>query len=85
MNKNPWLQEFIEQTDFIFIGLCATCSAISVYSIYSIYKTMSAVGDVKVVIVQLVASILGITAAILLSMMRLSFTQTAARILFIII
>ncbi|MBR6518792.1 MAG: FtsW/RodA/SpoVE family cell cycle protein [Oscillospiraceae bacterium] len=67
MNKNPWLQEFIEQTDFIFIGLCATCSAISVYSIYSIYKTMNAVGDVKVVIVQLVASLLGVTAAILLS------------------
>ena len=46
MNKNPWLQEFIEQTDFIFIGLCATCSAISVYSIYSIYKTMNAVGEI---------------------------------------
>ena len=67
MNNNPWLREFIEQTDFIFIGLCATCSALSVYSIYSIYKTMTAVGDVKVVIVQLVASLMGITAAILLS------------------
>ena len=67
MNNNPWLQEFIEQTDFIFIGLCATCSAISVYSIYSIYCTMSAVSDVKVVIVQLGASLIGIIAAVLLS------------------
>ena len=67
MNKNPWLREFIEQTDFIFIGLCATCSALSVYSIYSIYMTMNALSDVKVVIVQLGASVLGIIAAVLLS------------------
>ena len=57
MEKNPWLREFIEQTDFIFLGACAVCSALSVYSIYSIYMTMNAINDVRVVVVQLGASI----------------------------
>ncbi len=67
MEKNPWLREFIEQTDFIFLGACAVCSALSVYSIYSIYMTMNAINDVRVVVVQLGASIVGIIAAVLLS------------------
>lgn len=67
MGKNPWLREFIEQTDFIFLGACAVCSALSVYSIYSIYMTMNAINDVRVVVVQLGASIVGVIAAVLLS------------------
>ena len=68
MYKNPWFREFIEQTDFVLLGMCATCSAISVYSIYSIYMTMNAIDKVNVVIVQMIASILGILIAVLLSM-----------------
>lgn len=67
MDRHPWIREFLEQTDFAYLGLCATCSAISVYSIYSIYCTMSAVDDVKVVIVQMAASFIGIVAALLIS------------------
>ena len=67
MDKNPWLQEFIEQTDFIFLGMCGICSALSVYSIYSIYMTMSAVSNIRVVLVQMGASIIGLVAAVLLS------------------
>ena len=68
MQKNPWFREFLEQTDFAFLGLCAACSAISVYSIYSIYMTISAVNSAKTVIVQMVASFIGIAAALLISM-----------------
>ena len=67
MDKNPWLQEFIEQTDFIFLGMCGICSALSVYSIYSIYMTTSAVSNIRVVLVQMGASIIGLVAAVLLS------------------
>lgn len=67
MYKREMLREFIEQTDFVIIGMCALCNAISVYSLYSIYMTMNAISDVKVVIVQMVASALGLTAAVLLS------------------
>ena len=67
MDRNPWLREFVEQTDFIFLGACALCSTISVYSIYSIYMTMNALSDVRVVVVQLAASVIGIIAAVLLS------------------
>ena len=67
MEKNPVLREFIEQTDFIFLGMCAVCSAISVYSIYSIYQTMNAINDVRIVLVQLGASLIGIVAAVLIS------------------
>lgn len=67
MDKNPWLHEFIEQTDFIFLGMCGICSALSVYSIYSIYMTMSAVSNIRVVLVQMGASIIGLLVAVLLS------------------
>lgn len=67
MLKNEWLREFVEQTDFVILGMCAVCNAISVYSLYSIYMTMNAIGDVKVVIVQMAASIIGLIAAVMLS------------------
>ncbi|MBQ5782490.1 MAG: FtsW/RodA/SpoVE family cell cycle protein [Oscillospiraceae bacterium] len=67
MEKNPWLQEFIQQTDFILLGICATCSAVSVYSLYSIFMTMNALKDTRVVIVQMGASIIGIIAAVFIS------------------
>ncbi len=67
MEKNPWLHEFIEQTDFVFLGMCGICSSISVYSLYSIYMTMNAIGNVRIVLVQMIASIIGLVAAILLS------------------
>ncbi len=67
MYKNPWFKEFLDQTDFVLLGMCATCSAISVYSIYSIYMTMNAVDKVSTVIVQMIASILGIFVAVMLS------------------
>ena len=67
MYKNEQLREFISQTDFVIIGMCAACNAISVYSLYSIYSTMNAIDDIRVVIVQIAASIIGIIIAVLIS------------------
>lgn len=67
MQKGSWFRQFLAQTDFMLLLMCATCSGISVFSIFSIYKTMNAIETPTIVLVQLAASIIGLAAAILLS------------------
>ena len=57
----------IKDTDFSFLIICGICSAISVLSMYSIYRHMNMMTTVRPVIVQLVASLIGLVAAFLIS------------------
>lgn len=68
MHRGSWIRQFIAETDFIFLSMCAICSGISVYGIFAIYKTMNALESPKIAFVQLGASIIGMIAAVLLSM-----------------
>lgn len=63
------IRQIIKETDLIFIGICATCSALSVFSMYSIYRHMSLMDTVRPVVVQLLASVIGIAAAFIISFM----------------
>lgn len=63
------LKQIIKETDLIFIGICATCSALSVYSMYAIFRHMSIMDTVRPVIVQGIASLIGITVAFVISFM----------------
>ncbi|MEG1895473.1 MAG: FtsW/RodA/SpoVE family cell cycle protein [Oscillospiraceae bacterium] len=67
MKNNTAFRQFLEQTDFLFLAMCSLCSGISVCAIYAIYKTMNAIETPKVAFVQLIASVIGITLAIVLS------------------
>jgi rod shape determining protein RodA len=62
-NKNLLLKN----TDFALILCCGICSAISVVSLYSIYSTMNQISSLRIVIVQRVASLLGLLFAFLIS------------------
>ncbi|MBQ3008588.1 MAG: FtsW/RodA/SpoVE family cell cycle protein [Oscillospiraceae bacterium] len=61
------IKQIIKETDLIFIGICATCSVLSVFSMYSIFKHMSLMDTVRPVIVQLIASVIGIVVAFIIS------------------
>lgn len=61
------LKQIIKETDLTFIAICATFSRISVYSMYAIFKHMSLMANARPVIVQLVASIVGLILAFVIS------------------
>ena len=63
------IKQIIKETDLIFIGICATCSVLSVFSMYAIYRHMSIMDTVRPVIVQGIASAIGIAVALVISFM----------------
>lgn len=60
-------KQIIKETDMVFIAICATCSALSVFSMYSIFMHMNLLDTVRPVIVQRIASIIGIVLAVIIS------------------
>ena len=62
------LKQTIKETDLVFIAICATFSAISVFSMYAIYNHMSIMNSSRQVLVQLIASIVGIVMAFIISL-----------------
>lgn len=60
-------KQIIKETDMVFIAICATCSGLSVFSMYSIYQHMSLGLTQRQVIVQLLASVIGIVLAVIIS------------------
>lgn len=62
------LKHIIKETDLAFIAICASCSALSVFSIYSIYKHTALLDNIRIIIVQLLTSVLGIVIAFIISL-----------------
>ncbi len=63
------ITQIIKETDLVFMGICITCSAISVFSMYAIYRHMSLLDTVRPVIVQFIASAIGVVRAFVISFM----------------
>ena len=61
------LKDIFKEIDTPFLAVCATCSAISVFSMYAIYNHMSIMSSSRQIVVQLIASLLGIVMAVLIS------------------
>ena len=61
-------KQIIKETDLVFIAICCTCSGLSVFSMFSIYKHTSLLDDIRPVIVQLAASLIGLSLAFLISL-----------------
>ena len=61
------IKQIIKETDLVFIAICATCSGLSVFSMYAIFQHMSLMDSVRPVIVQLIASVIGIFRAFIIS------------------
>ena len=65
MNGNH--NNFFKDTDLVFLSICAGCSFMSVLSLYAIYTHMNLITSVRTVVVQAIASIIGIALAVLIS------------------
>ncbi len=63
------IKQIIKETDLIFIGICIACSFLSVYSMYAIFAHMNLMDTVRPVIVQGIASAIGILCAFMISFM----------------
>lgn len=61
------IKQIIKETDLVFVAICATCSCLSVFSMYAIFQHMSLMDTVRPVVVQLIASIIGIVRAFIIS------------------
>ena len=61
------IKQIIKETDLVFVAICATCSCLSVFSMYAIFKHMSLMDTVRPVVVQLIASLIGIVRAFIIS------------------
>ena len=61
------IKQIIKETDLVFMAICAACSGLSVFSMYAIFKHMTLMDTVRPVVVQLVASIIGIVRAFVIS------------------
>ena len=61
------IKRIIKETDLVFVAICATCSCLSVYSMYAIFQHMSLMDTVRPVVVQLIASLIGIVRAFIIS------------------
>ena len=65
MNGNH--NNFFKDTDLVFLSICAGCSFMSVLSLYAIYTHMNLITSVRTVVVQAIASIIGVALAVLIS------------------
>lgn len=61
------IKQIIKETDLVFVAICATCSCLSVFSMYAIFQHMSLMDTVRPVVVQLMASLIGIVRAFIIS------------------
>ena len=61
------IKQIIKETDLVFVAICATCSCLSVFSMYAIFQHMSLMDTVRPVVVQLIASLIGIVRAFVIS------------------
>ena len=61
------LKEIIKETDLVFIAICCTCSGLSVFAMYSIYSHTSLLDSPKQIFVQIIASLIGLVAAFIIS------------------
>ncbi len=61
------IKEFVKKTDITILLAAIVCSGISIYAIYAIYMTTSALSSSRTAVVQLVASLIGIIAALVIS------------------
>ncbi|MBR5873365.1 MAG: FtsW/RodA/SpoVE family cell cycle protein [Oscillospiraceae bacterium] len=61
------IKQIIKETDLVFVAICATCSCLSVFSMYAIFQHMSLMDTVRPVVVQLIASLIGIVRAFIIS------------------
>lgn len=61
------IKQIIKETDLVFVAICATCSCLSVFSMYAIFQHMSLMDTVRPVVVQLMASLIGIVRAFVIS------------------
>ena len=61
------IKQIIKETDLVFVAICATCSYLSVFSMYAIFQHMSLMDTVRPVVVQLIASLIGIVRAFIIS------------------
>ncbi len=62
-------KKIFKDIDGVFLAICAMCSALSVYSLLAIYSRMNQLDSVRTVLVQALASVLGIVGAIIISQM----------------
>ncbi len=63
------IKQIIKETDLGFMAICMMCSGLSVFSMYAIFRHMSLLDTVRPVIVQAIASIIGIVRAFIISFM----------------
>ena len=61
------IKQIIKETDLVFVAICVTCSCLSVFSMYAIFQHMSLMDTVRPVVVQLIASLIGIVRAFIIS------------------
>ena len=61
------IKQILKETDLVFVAICATCSCLSVFSMYAIFQHMSLMATVRPVVVQLIASLIGIVRAFVIS------------------